>query len=283
MLFDAVTGNLVRKFPTGWCHVRFSPDSKTLLASLASSAHLWDIASGREIMPRAGHDGEVDSLLPMPDGKRLRSLGGYSEIRTWDLTSGEPLSVVRVGPLLVHRNGMFSSDGKRYISGNDDGSIRFWDLGFGRELRKLSINPLNRNIQRPVVLALGLSDEGNRLATLCGGSEQQAQGGSLPKRWIETLDAETGKTIHRWPIEVVGPSASFAPDGRSLVFRTQKGLAVRDAHTNHELAAIQGNLCGPYVFSPDGGLLAAASFKRVTPPGKRRRIEVRGGTLRRWS
>jgi hypothetical protein len=64
----------------------WSPDGRTLAAGCADGAvRLWDIASGREYAPLAGHAGPVRCLTFGRDGKTLRSLGGDNKVLTCSL------------------------------------------------------------------------------------------------------------------------------------------------------------------------------------------------------
>jgi hypothetical protein len=65
----------------------FSPDGRTLaVACVDGSIRLWDIISGRELVPLVGHQRGVRTLWWAPDGKTLASLGWDNKVLTWPLT-----------------------------------------------------------------------------------------------------------------------------------------------------------------------------------------------------
>src|SRR5262249_12649888 len=58
------------------CTVAFSPEGKTLASgSHDRTVRLWDVATGKELLPFEGHRSIVRSLAFMPDGKTLVSNG----------------------------------------------------------------------------------------------------------------------------------------------------------------------------------------------------------------
>ena len=64
----------------------WSPDGRTLAAGCADGAvRLWDVVSGREYAPLAGHAGPVRCLMFGRDGKTLRSFGGDNRVLSWPL------------------------------------------------------------------------------------------------------------------------------------------------------------------------------------------------------
>ena len=86
-VWDAATGE--EKFsttdPGGIYCVRFSPDSKRLVAGCAdSNIRFWSVESGQQIFTLSGHKGRVFSLAFSPDGRRLVSSGDGGSVRVWD-------------------------------------------------------------------------------------------------------------------------------------------------------------------------------------------------------
>ncbi len=97
LLFDIASRKLLRRIPlaVGW--LAFAPDGKTLASGL-NAIHLWDVATGREIAPRPGHDGPVGFLAATPDGGRVASLSAYDTfVHHWDTASGKSVVALPAG------------------------------------------------------------------------------------------------------------------------------------------------------------------------------------------
>src|SRR5208282_2730026 len=100
----------------------FSP-SGNMLATFGDGAaiHLWDTASGRELLTKPEvHENNVARLAYSPDGRLLASAGTDHMICLWDVATGKPLR-----KLAGHTGGVwalaFSNDGQQLAScGVDD-------------------------------------------------------------------------------------------------------------------------------------------------------------------
>jgi WD40 repeat protein/tRNA A-37 threonylcarbamoyl transferase component Bud32 len=78
-MWDTDTGALLARFP----HPRqaavgcFSPDGRRLATSSSGGRiHLWDVRTGKELLPRLYHAGQVRRLQFSADGQRLLATGG---------------------------------------------------------------------------------------------------------------------------------------------------------------------------------------------------------------
>jgi RNA polymerase sigma factor (sigma-70 family) len=79
----------------------FSPDGRTLfLGDLAGEVRLWEVATGKERLKLTGHlGGSIGALALSPDGRRLASGGGDSQVLVWDLTGRAADGAWRTGKL----------------------------------------------------------------------------------------------------------------------------------------------------------------------------------------
>jgi RNA polymerase sigma factor (sigma-70 family) len=209
-LWPALLDREPRHLKSAGCEVgcfAFAPDGTTLAwsdallaepRSQASSIHLIEVASGREL--RKSEIGEVGaySLVFSPNGRNLAS-SGENVIRLWDPATGK-----EIGANIGDRNRIagiaVTSDPGTVITGGHDGIIRFWDLRTGEEKRRIeqTAEPLR---------FLSLSADGKTLAT----------GGEFhPSRlW----DVATGKELGRF--EIAGKRyaewfGDLSPDGKTL-------------------------------------------------------------------
>src|SRR6185369_7719922 len=102
-------------------------------------AHLWDVATGKEIGAGLRHppigDGVATSVSFARfslDGKLAITLAGDSA-RIWDAATGQA-----TGAIMRHKDKInyaaFSPDGKRLVTASVDRSARVWDTATGTML-----------------------------------------------------------------------------------------------------------------------------------------------------
>ena len=86
------------------------------------------VESPNMVLRLEGHQGRVQSLAFLPDGRRIVSGSADHTVRIWNLETGQTI----VGPLAGHRSGIpslaVSPDGRFIASGSYDGTVRIWDL-----------------------------------------------------------------------------------------------------------------------------------------------------------
>src|SRR5262249_35494261 len=91
---------------------------------------LWDVATGREVNPPAGHRSAVRNLVVSPADGTIFTGGADGTIRRWDATGRE------LGRLGEHPGGVgclvMSADGRALYSGGYDPAICRWELPGGR-------------------------------------------------------------------------------------------------------------------------------------------------------
>jgi WD40 repeat protein len=164
--------------------VAFSPDGKSLAsvsgdASSPGELRVWEVASGRNLLPLEAPACHLAAVAYSRDGRRLAALGSFPRnveppgpmhcpgVKVWDTRTGReevtfidetadvgrPPQGVRFLQALA-----FSPDGRSIVSGGGDGSVVFWDLAAGREARRLRGHI-------GVVTAVAFSQDGARLAS----------------------------------------------------------------------------------------------------------------------
>jgi RNA polymerase sigma factor (sigma-70 family) len=128
----------------------FTADNKTLISANVSPASrwnevkLWDVAARKERITLRGHQFQGGPAVVSPDGRTLAVArlvknardsfsppDEISEVKLWDLTSGEELAVLRghEGKITAMA---FSGSGNLLATGSDDETVKIWhrpDLG----------------------------------------------------------------------------------------------------------------------------------------------------------
>jgi WD40 repeat protein len=87
--------------------IKFSPDGERLLScddapQGGETLHVWEVATGRELVAYTGHDNTVVGAAISPDGRVAATSGGeHREIRVWELATGAPIEGPNHKPLVV--------------------------------------------------------------------------------------------------------------------------------------------------------------------------------------
>jgi RNA polymerase sigma factor (sigma-70 family) len=288
--WDALTGEELRRdgLPQRISAVAFSADGATMAAARpgSSSAHLFEMASGKEQRQFVGHRAAIDSLAFSYDGKTLASSGADGTIRFWEVTTAKELCQATTGQ--QYHSGLAFSPNGATLAGGWDTMLRLWDTGSGRELsplaghrgqvrlvaflangRTLVSTGTDKTVrswdiatgeeqsrcdgpaQDPAALAFAFAPDGKLLAS---GSKDCT---------IHLRDVATGQLVHqcRGHKEFVAALA-FAPDGRTLASASwDKTIALWDVAAGEELGRLRGHPqeVMAVAFSPDGKLVASGS------------------------
>jgi WD40 repeat protein len=213
---------------------------------------IWDVQEGRQVAELAlpgGHFGPTTrlALAFSPDGKYLAT-GGRERLRVWEVASGETRfeTPARAGALII--GVAYSPDGRRLAfaemaeQGSQDVQLRVVSATGGEEEIVFRLPS-----EGGPVLGLAFSPDGRRLAA-----------GRYPSNRVNVVDTATGAEL--FTLEGSSSPATkpgFSPDGRRLV----AGTKVWDAINGLELLTFTGATA--VGFSPDGGVIAAASGLEV--------------------
>jgi WD40 repeat protein len=288
-LYRTGTGELLRTLDCGSSvrTVALSPDGRTLATALSRTVRFWDVATGREIRPRPGHDQEVLSVRFSPDGKTVASRSADQTVRLWSPTTGRQQRALSLGngpgPLgtsgslagTIITSGSvagtlaFSPDGRTLaaLEGADKGpfergtDVLFWEL---------SRPAAPRRVREPAYwpLCIAFSPDGRIRAT---GTRQHGvhlwnEAGEL---LAELADPEPviDRTIEDLPPQDRPPfeslAVAFSADDRTLAVAADRRLLLWDYRRRRHLRTLlppagATNLA----FSPSGHLVAATGYAR---------------------
>jgi WD40 repeat protein len=223
----------------------FSPDGRRMAVSMGPErgdhhVHVWDVASGRDLIALRDYGDMVTAVAFHPDGTRLATADWSSgTLHVWDVASGRELFSVS-----AHESGItevvFSPDGRRIATGagrDGRGEAAVWDAANGRRLSLLQGHA-------EWVFGLAFSPDGRHLATASG------------DRTIRVWDAADGKSVFtlRGHTDRVRDVA-YSPDGRRIASADDdRVVKLWDAPTGREVLSLDGAGIRA-AFSPDGQLL----------------------------
>jgi len=240
--------------------LRFSPDGERLSVRVGKSAHVWDVATGKPVVPPVASPRGPGMFTP--DGRLFLSAEEDGVARLWDLATGKPLwaqgqKVELSGPAAI------SPDGRWFVPRNDVGNTtRVWNLRQGRPAGGLLSHAL-RTDAGPKVAFAAFSRDGRRLLTV---------GDTAYFVWDLAQDRPTGAPL---PLPAGTRAACFSPDGERYLALDAAGARVRHVAT--------GAAAGPPLeqFEPGEPLRFHANGRHVylDDLGKR---DKGGRTLRAW-
>lgn len=260
LLWNLASGKQLHAIPVQSAQMAFSPDSKTA-AFHGTAIRLWDVASGKEIGPRAGHTDAVSSLSVAPDGSSIATISFRDRaVHLWDAGSGRLLLAVPAHKRYV-RSAVFSPEGRFFITGGDENILGMWDRNTGKELQQFLIESADLARTNLHVMELALSSDGKRLVALVG------NGITGRTRKVLVWDALTGKLLHQRSLAWFGYRMRFSPDARSMAIQRGRDVVVEDVSTGSEIVKVAGR--EPLAFSPDGQIVALAEPKPKSPASGR--------------
>lgn len=264
---------------SGGSALAVSADSRLVAAGAWNGMlRIWRLDDGRAVAAWRAHDGAVNGVAFLEDGRRVLSVGHDGRIDLWDL-AGRRLQGWQTGSPI----GALDVHGGRLLTGHADGSVRLWDLAAGESGRW--------SVHRDRVRSVAFNDAGDQVATAGADGRVFSWGLDAQPRRLEDppSDARTlrfapdGETLlgagwfrlFRWrladgrlqtlPTEHHGiiNDLNYLPDGRlaSISRQTDSAVLLLDPGSGRTLARLQRHaLCGVAVaVTPDGRHLASTS------------------------
>jgi eukaryotic-like serine/threonine-protein kinase len=182
-----------------------------------------------------------------PDGRFLAAPRGEKDIKTWDVSTGQPVLTLRGHQDRVLRVA-FRPDGRRLASTSADRTVRVWDTTTGQDVVLL------RGHEQPVH-GVAFSPDGRHLAS--------ASLDHTVKLW----DATTGALLHTFPASfprTIFVTLAFSPDGQFLAAPgVDQAVTVREVSSGREVATLRGHTDQVFsmAFSPDGRRLVTVGWE----------------------
>lgn len=238
----------------------FNSDGSRLATSgLDSKAKIWDTASGQELLSLAGHKGSVLDVALTADGQQLATTGVDYTTRLWDISSAGNDGFAFV----EHEGPVFrldiNPDGTQAASASWDGTVRIWNTDSWQAILTLTGHEGR-------VFGVDFHPDGRHLVT--AGEDGRvivwdlAFGTAI---WSLTVPGATGnQAVFDGAIDAI-----FSPDGKQLAIADATGKIhiwawpVQAGDERQQVLLGHTDMIETIDFSPDGTLLASASWDRT--------------------
>jgi RNA polymerase sigma factor (sigma-70 family) len=245
LLWDLQTGKKLAGL-SGVDAKTFSPDGKAVAGAWGNTVRLWEVPSGKEVHPFAGHRVGLLSVACAPDGRTIATDDKDGHVCLWQADTGRLLHAAQTH-LPYQYHGVFSPDVRTLAAGGPDSTVRLWDVATGREVRSITMTTAGGG-----GWAQAFSPDGRTLAAGCAEGDDSAMG-----LW----DVASGRQIRRLPWHKMRDScAVFSPDGRTLAASSQDDMIrlwdVASGRLLRQWACPWWSTT--MAFSPDGRCLATA-------------------------
>ena len=221
----------------------FTTDGRTLVTgSTDRTVRVWDYRASSLLRTLKGHKSTIASVKVSPDDRWAASASYDGTVRLWPMQDGED-STVLAGHKRNATSVAFSGDSATLLSAGIDGTILAWDVASGK-----MISPLDGHAA--AVSSMQIDAEGCLWSL---GYDGMIRKQPLPPA---SCAAASFRLADERPFML-----SLSPDGKRFAVTHDGGAALYDAQSFERIHAARTNVKGMYglAFSPDSGLLAAAS------------------------
>jgi WD40 repeat protein len=272
VFWDVASGKPIRQILVDEGDLRqiaFSPDGRTLatagtdrLMSVTPGrgwrVRLWEVATGRELLPKPGHRSFIQSLAVFPNGKTVASAcwSGSSDkpgtIRICNRATGKQVRTMEV-PEFTGAPMAASRRGDMLAVGQNRGTILLLDPSDGKPIRQLQ-----GHFERPNCLVF--SPDGKLLVSASGSVGHDDRMGPEDNS-LRIWDVTTAKQLFKYenPGDHQGVvSRAFTPDGKIFASASSQQTRLWSLAERKTLRTLARG-AHALDFSPDGKILAAAA------------------------
>lgn len=226
---------------------RWAPDNRTILVQVGPLLRLWNIATGKELLPLREPKAMVQCVRLSSDGKWLAIGCVDGTVGLWDVASKQPCRKfhLKADP---RRNVVFASDRRTLASfGTDDLVLAFLDLSSGQVCETTHLVPLF-----PAEFGF---------VTLVPQSRYFAEA-MVRSQSIYLRQWPDGRLIKSWQIPGYINAIDASPDGSMLAVASTSVLAsegervdVLEISTGRQLLSVRADARDGMKFSYDGRYL----------------------------
>jgi WD40 repeat protein len=223
----------------------FSPDGKLVVTTNEDEfGHVWEIATGRELLVLRGHGAPVRRAAFSPDGKTIVTTSADGTARVWEVSTTLNTGAVsgREQRILSGHTGIvtsaaFNREGTSIVTVSDDRTVRLWEVTINRDLMVLK----------------GHSSGVNQIVFSANGQLAATASADTTVRVWETASGRELRTLQGHTRFV--NSVDFSPNGQFLLTGSDDHTArVWSMTSGQTLLTLKGHLAAinSAVFSPDG-------------------------------
>lgn len=193
-----------------------SDGSKLISGSDDKFARIWDIHTGKLLVPPLEHAEAVRYVVFSPDDKKIATISQGNAIRVWETATGKPVCE----PLQLRSPGVFAQftpDGKALVVLGSDGTI-------SRHTFMIPPSPVIDLPDAGRILSANFSTDGQTLLT--------AAASGLAQTWDVRSGRKLSSIQHGSPLV----SAALNGEGSRLISADEKRVKVWDTRTGQMLA-----------------------------------------------